>query len=287
MKSITLTLMISIVCFFANAQKIVYNKNYDKKQYVKEDVDLLLTESSIAIPSGAELAPILAGLLPTFVDMGLSLTTKALENRVKKFSGEYSKQNSFLDAGNGRIPNVKFVRKVDLGDVNGLVNALEIIFKAEPVNKVAGFVYYIESIRLDHTAAKVNSRNPTLDYTFELKVSFIVNGEKKVVEISPMQVNSIGFGMNDFSAAPLKLKYRTDIIPLSEGAMVSEVSLKIVESNPAKVKAEKILATWNDQKESVTTIINNVLPKADEKEETAADPEAATGSKRPAPPAIN
>ena len=60
---------------------------------------------------------------------------------------------------------------------------------------------------------------------------------------------------------------------LPAGALLTEVSIKIVESNPEKVRAEKILSLWDDNKESGKTIVNNFLPKEKTEDEGSGNEE--------------
>ncbi len=140
-----------------------------------------------------------------------------------------------------------------------LMNLLyQLKINASPLNNIAGFVYYIESIYLKYSSAKAISNHNTFDYSIEIKPTFLFKNEKKVIEISPIAISSVQFDKpNNYE----KLKHRTDFIPLPEGAILTEISLKIVESNPIKVRAEKVLSTWNTYKDSTKIIINNYLPK--------------------------
>jgi hypothetical protein len=89
--------------------------------------------------------------------------------------------------------------------------------------------------------------------------------------LSPIVLHSVSFGTHDLSSS--NDKYRSDLIAIPDGAYCTEVALKIVESNPYKVRAEKILALWNDNKENSKTIINNFLPKNEEEEQQEAKAE--------------
>jgi hypothetical protein len=120
-----------------------------------------------------------------------------------------------------------------------------------------GFVYQVKSINLEYSAAKTTRKSGKFDYTIELKLNYIVDGEKKSVDLSPIAISSVSFGANSFD----NLKHRSDIIPFVLNSFVTEVSLKVIETNPEKVRAEKILSIWNDQKDDAKTIINNFLPK--------------------------
>lgn len=247
--------------FNLQAQNKIYN-NSGKESFVKEDIEINFEDSSIKFPEkeGAELAPALIALLPTAVDVAFQLTTSSLEKNVKKYTAEYSKQKSYLEAGSSTVPNFKFIRKLDINEKE--ITGIEISFKAERVKGLKAIVYYIEYIELKYASAKTKGSNNNLDYSIEIKPTFLINGEKKVQELSPVTISSVEFKKNDFE----KNKHRTDIIPLPEGGLLTEMSIKIVETNPQKVRAEKILSFWNDNKESAKTIVNNFLPKEEEKD---------------------
>lgn len=125
------------------------------------------------------------------------------------------------------------------------------------VEKTHGFVYSVDNITLKYSSAKFRKKDSGLDYTIEAKLTLLIDNEKKVIDISPIAISSVKFKENTLN----KKEKRSDIIMSQNGALLTEVSLKIVETNPEKVRAEKILSTWNNYKDSTKTIINNFLPK--------------------------
>jgi len=262
-------LTITFACFMffnCNAQKTVYDKDNKKLSYQKEDLDLIFQDAKIEIPQkegeegeeGEEFA-LLTALIPTAIDLGFKIATNSLEKRQKKFSGEYTIQKSYLDAGKRNsnskrtIPNIVFERKIQLK--NSLENALKIVFQAESIKDFDGYIYYVKSIALDYSKAKTTEKSKLLDYTIEVKPIFFVAGEKKAQELYPITINSVAFGKNDYE----ELKYRTDIIPLPRDGVFSEVSIKVIETNPAKIKSEKILEMISTYKDDAKTIINNII----------------------------
>lgn len=197
--------------------------------------------------------------------MGLKALGSALERRVKKFSAEHSKHKSNLLAGNKEVPQFDFVRKVSFGNGSESEDAFAIRFGAKLVPGVEGFVIYIKSITRNYSSAKVTKSNSSLDYTIDIKITLLVNGEKKLQEISPIVISSVPFGETKFSVDDnTDPKHRSDMIALPKGGLLSEVSIKVVESNPEKVRAERILAIWNEQKDNVKTVVNYFLPKEKE-----------------------
>jgi hypothetical protein len=257
------------------SQNYVYDSKGTKNFFESEDIDIEFTDSKplVKIPAkGEEFAAALISMLPTIVDMGFKLTTNILEKRAKKFSAEYTKNKSYLQAGKYIIPNIKFVRTIVLD--KDTIPALTISFVPSQVPELEGFVYYIDFIDLKNSSAKVKSNKSTVDYSIEIKPTFLIDKEKKIIELSPLAISSVKFENNTYPP----LKHRTDIIPLPNGAILTEISLKIVESNPLKVRAEKILSVWNTYKDDTKTIINNILPKEKEDESSSSKPSGGNTS---------
>lgn len=265
------------MCINLRSQNIVYDSKGDKKTFKSEDIDILFTGSKVNFPEkGQEFAGALLAILPVIVDMGFQLTTDILEKRAKKFSAEYSKQKSYMEAGDRLVPNFTFVRTVVLYKDKDTVDALSIEILADSVPKMEGFVYYINSITLKNSSAKAVRSSKVFDYTLEIKPTLLIGGEKKVIELSPIAISSVKFGKNVYP----KLKHRTDIIVKPADAFMTEISLKIVESNPRKVRAEKILSVWNTYKDNAKTIVNNFLPeeKSKENSENTGNPNSGTSN---------
>jgi len=245
---------------FQKDQNRVYDSAGKTAFFENDNLDIVFRDSSIALPRVLEaaIAPTLMALLPSAIDIVFQLTGKALEDHEKKFVAEYTKVKSNLNAGNGFVPNFSLVRSLTVGKDTG--NVLIIDFDAKEVEHLKGFVYQISRFYLCFSSAKISSSYASLDYTIEVKVTYWIEGEKKVQELAPISLTSIKFGDNKYKDN----RHISDIIPLTVGAFVSEVAIKVVESNPVKIKAGKILSLWNDNKDSVKTIINNILPKANE-----------------------
>ncbi|MCZ8198187.1 MAG: hypothetical protein O9267_11330 [Flavobacterium sp.] len=254
----TAVLLLTITSLFS--QKIAYSHNGEKIEYKKEKIDLNLTKSGKTIKrvrtTEALALSSLISFLPTIVDEGFKLTTKLIENNIKKFTAEYSKTTSFLDAASGEIPNIELNRTLD--DTN---QALKIIIEPYLVNGTENFVYYVKDIALKNSAAKFK-KGDLLDYSIEIHVMVLENGAKKAIELKPIQVLSFAFEKNPtFNQS--NYEYRTEMITISENAMITDISVKVIETNSRKIKAEKIQSLYNDHKDTFKTIINNYLPKSE------------------------
>ena len=167
-----------------------------------------------------------------------------------------------IDAANGKIPKIELIRKVTLkkSSPKKPKNSLHIKFIPEKVDGISGFVYWVEKIDLSYSAAKAKSRNNKFDYTIELKPTFLKEGKKMVQELSPIVINSVKFNNENFG----KKKHISDIILVPAGSFLTEMSIKIIESNPIRIRSEDILTMWNENKENAKALIENVLPRQPE-----------------------
>lgn len=173
MKNLFLILIFNAMYLNLMSQNYVYDFKGTKKTFKSEDIDIEFTDNpSVKFPAktGEEVAPAILAMLPTIVNIGFQLTTNILEKKVKEFSAEYTKNKSYLEAGMGTVPNFKFVRKVGFG--KDLEEALSISFIAKKVNKMDGFVFYINMINLQYSSAKAKADNNTFDYSIEIKPTF-------------------------------------------------------------------------------------------------------------------
>ncbi len=272
MKTISTLIAITLV-FNLFSQTNVYDSIGKKTKYKREDIDLIFLERDIQIPKKTQqegIAAIAAAAVPTLIDLGFKITTNVLESRVKKFSGEYQVQKSYLQAGGGKIPSLTFIRKVRTGNEN---TALKIVLEPKEIENASGFVYYVSSMELFYSKARWKNKHNGLDYSIEIIPTFLVDEEKKSQELAPINLTGIRFGKHVFSAD--EAKYRTGFIPLPKDGLFLDAAIKIVEVNPAKIKAEKILEIYNKYKDDAVTIINKILPSKNEEKEEAAPAKAA------------
>lgn len=257
-----LILILNVMTIGIMSQNFVYGPTGEKKHFLREETEITFESPSVKVEiphkKGMELGAGLISSLPTLVNMGFQLTTGILEKRVKQYSCEFLKTQSYLNAGSQEIPKVIFVRKLFFVEGKS-EEALKIVLTPYKIDKIQGFIYFVESIDVHYSAARFRRKDSCLDYSIEIKPAFFVNEEKKSVALSPITITSVRPGRNDIVLTGMEK--RTDIIIMPNGAFLTEVSLKIVESNPEKIRAEKILSAWSSYRDSTATIINNFLPK--------------------------
>ncbi len=115
MKNLVLILILNAMCANLLSQNQVYDSKGTKKHFTSEDIDIVFTvpDNPVSfLPEKQEAATGLIGMLPTAVNLVFQLTTNILESRTKKFTSEYTKTKSYLDAGDRTIPNIEFERRV-------------------------------------------------------------------------------------------------------------------------------------------------------------------------------
>ncbi|UUF13119.1 MULTISPECIES: hypothetical protein [Flavobacterium] len=266
------------------AQKKFYTSDHEKKDFTSEEINLDFKSGRVKLKR-PQSATFLAAAIPLVLDFGFKATTKMLEKNIKKFTAEYSKYNSCLQLYENP-PVIRFSRNIsfeDQADQPALI--IELVPKQSSDTLLSNYIYYeISELELNYSAAKSTKKFPTFDYTIELKLDYVDNKERKSLELKPIVVSSVAY-----KQTPPNLKNaRTELIEMPDKTYILGASIKIVETNPGKVRAEKILSAWNDNKEGARTIINYFVPKEkDDKDDQAqaateapaADGEATVSSK--------
>lgn len=222
---------------------------------------------------------LVATLLPIAIDAIFDSTEKYLEKREKSFVGEYATSNSYLHFSDKDIPKIVFTR-------SGLVDGTEkelfnlTISSLQPDSNYPLAFFYVENLQLNYSKARTKKGKSSLDYTIEITPKFLkVLHEKKgdsiidtkieesnEIKIDPIKMRGIGFKGYDENVDKKHL-YRTGFFTLPKNHIVAGVQIKIIESNPAKIGAEKILAIFNQYKDEAKTIINNYIPEKEKNTE--------------------
>lgn len=262
----------------SSAQTKVFDVNGSKIGIQNDRIQLEMVPSEVEIPqqvrvvdgSGQqEMGAFALTSINTALDVLPTIATKLLEKRAQSFTGEYLARNSYLECGSSTVPHLTVTRTVR---INGEEKtAFRLILKAHAFpNYPDAFFYYIEAADLEYAKARTKGKQQLFDYTIEIQPTFIVNGEKKTQAINPLIIKSVGFGDQGFNDEG-ELLYRTDLIPLPQESQLADVTVKITESNPSKVKVERLLETIETYQDSVKTVINNFLPSEPSGEEDDND----------------
>lgn len=256
-----LTLSTMTLFFNCFSQLKVYNSSGNKVSYKQEDIDIEFSPGNIVIPTSDEkdtegrmgLSP--SGLVKDILEPAFKLTVNFLGERIKKYTGEYQLKKSNLNAGDQKIPDITFIRmvKTDEGDTV----ALKIVLRAKEIEGTHSFVYYVASTEVNYSKALYKAKHYALDYSIEIIPVFQVDGKEKSETPNPICITGVRFGTINYD--PNTAKYRTTYIPITEDALFMGVGIKIVESNPTKVKLETILNAINIYKDPTLEILKKLF----------------------------
>lgn len=270
MKNIAVILILNIM--FANLQAQVYNERGKKISCVAEDIDITFQESIIRIPEATpekdaedknnkEISPAMAAIaataIPALVNAGYKVADSLFAKNVRQYEAVYQHSQSYLNAGQRKMPDITIERRVWKSDDHSAAGetALKFVFKASEVPDLSGvMVYYIDSIEQQYTKIRIK-KNDRPDYSIVLSLVFLKQDGNPVYD-KPLQLNPITVRSSKFSFSrdvSKDRKYRTDIFVLPPNAFLTKVSIEIIETNPRKIAAEKILAAWATYKEDLRT----------------------------------
>ncbi len=272
-----LTTIILITMFNTYAQSVVYDKTGSKKKLLKDELIITLEErnqnEADFFSDNMKESSVLLSLLPLGVDLAFKSIENYLDKNKEKFSGEYIGSVINEKLRNRKLPNVIVERKIR---IEGSKDSIGLSFKlnAERVDPIFPLAYYeLDFFILNYSKAKTTSKHNKLNYSIQItpilylskiaeKGKEITIIEKKELETTPITINMVEFDQ-EMMKDRNKKNYRTGLFNLPKDAVLAEVKIEIVETNPAKVKAEKLLEFFNSNKDDIKTIVNNYLPKQD------------------------
>lgn len=274
MKTI-LTITLMTISSFGFCQSNFYKQDGIKISVIGEHATLTFTDNNIPIPKKVEEAGIvetpIASLLPGFIDLGFKITTDIIEKNLKKFTSEFSTRNTYIN-DKQYICGFKVQRKIVHKEGGKKEDALVMEFIPKQVGTNT-FVFALESISVPYSGAKSKKGYNRNDYTLEIKVTYYDGKEKKEQTSAPIVVQLVEIA----SGGSYELKdgstylYMSDKFPLNADFTISEVSVKIIETNTAKVKAERIKSNYDkysdDAKETAKNIVNFYIEKSKDKED--------------------
>lgn len=260
---------------FGFCQSNFYKQDGTKISVIGEQATLTFTENNIPIPEKVVEAgfaeTLIASLLPGFIDLGFKITTDIIEKNLKKFTSEFSARNTYIN-DKQYISGFQVQRKIVHKEGGKKEDALVMEFIPKPVGTNT-FVFALESISVPYSGAKSKKGYNRNDYTLEIKVTYYDGKEKKEQTSAPIAVQLVeiasggSYELKDGS----KYLYMSDKFPLNADFTISEVSVKIIETNTAKVKAERIKSNYDkysdDAKETAKNIVNFYIEKSKDKED--------------------
>ncbi len=277
----TLTFLFLLSTILASGQKTFYLENGDKIKGVGERATLRFNKD-VALSFPAEEAgfaeTLIASLLPSIIDVGFKISSNLVEKNLKKYTDEFSSRNTYTDNQN-YITSFEVVREMIPIGSPALTEAFKLSIVPVQIDENT-FVFAVDSISTSMSGAKVKKQLPYNDYTIEIKLTYFAEDEKKEQSSSPMTVSLLNVGESIYETRDgNNYLYMTDKFPFNPDFSISEVSIKIIETNSGKIKAEKIKASYDsyseDAKEGAKSILNFYLEKSkkSEDEENGEDEE--------------
>ncbi|MGB0523746.1 MAG: hypothetical protein ACPGJS_12340 [Flammeovirgaceae bacterium] len=286
-KIIILTLIMSLSSLCSFGQSKFYKENGKPIRVIGENTQLVFQKKNSIIIRKTDKSDknnkfeffgagtLAATLLPSIIDLGFKITTNQIERNLKKYTNEFSAANTYL--GNpDAIPSFtvtrRFIKKENNKEYKDST-ALSFAFTPIPIftKNDSSFVYVIkEKPTIKYSGAKVKEDYPFNDYTIELKVTFFNEGKKTTQDLSVKSVQLLKIGEPIEHDNARDYFYISDQIPIGKGFRIAEVSVKMVETNVAKVRAERIQELSNtyadDVKEQVKTVVNYIIEDKGDKE---------------------
>lgn len=279
-------MFLGLSIFGHGQREYAYFKNAVKKQINGESISLKMEvtgNSPEYVVSKQETAGEITGkIVGTAFDLGVNLLEKYLENREKSFSAEYVARGIVFDPLEKKVPNLNFEWRLTGG---GLENETALCLKFVPkvigkkeidiedpadstkTKKVERFYplahYRLESFERNASKARIVKNWELLDYTIQIKLRFIefeagqFKGEKEV-ELGPVTLKKKGFGSSTDDALGT-----TKWFVLPNNAYLVGADMTITETNPRRIRAEKVLQAWKDHNSKAKDILQLYLPNSD------------------------
>lgn len=266
-----------LITFSLFSQNVAYNEKGQKRRISSQNERITLTSSEVELckPTPKDDKPTdgrklvdpseIISFAKEIFTVAYNISVGIAEGRIKKFSSEYEKEASVIDS-NCTIPNIEFERSVELVKPSNSENPghLKLKLTAHEVNDLSYFYYTLDEVDLSASKAKTTRKSNTLDYSFAIQITYLIDSIVKTIEAAPFQVKSVKFGLNKYENSV----HRTDLIPLPENAHVLKVGIKIVESNPEKVDAQRNLDSWKkiktENEDAIEKIFKLILEPKEE-----------------------
>lgn len=293
MKTILTSIFLS-AAILSNAQTTFYKTDGCKLKVIGEQTTLQFTgQDTLLKPTKVDeqkiAGTLIASLLPSIIDLGFKISSDLIEKNLKKYTNEFSARNAFLNTKECYISGFNVKREVlTKGEMvkNDAFNMSVVPVRVDDKT----FVFAVKEMSTAISGAKTK-KGFNNDYAIEIKMAYYNGTEKKEQSSNPMVISSLNFNSNNSSKNQNANTYLcvSDKFPINADYDVSEISIKIIETNAAKVRAEKIKASYDkysdDAKEGVKNILNFYIEKSktegDGKSETQSETKPESAEKKP------
>ncbi|THH37891.1 hypothetical protein [Neolewinella litorea] len=235
------------VAYDPAGEKITFRKAFDTISFENSDIAIPSsggTRESFTVPVAA---------IEQGVALGYRFFQDQLERRQARFVYQDDHRATNVQAGSFRLPVITssgFVYPTGQKE-----EARRIVFTPLHLRGTKTFVYQLTRLNLKYARAKTSKWSDVFDYTIQLTLHFLRGGELIDRALKPMVVQSVAFGENDLT----DLQLYSSPIPLVEDSCLAEVSLTVVETNPARVNTANVLKLLSENEQRVKQKIVAVL----------------------------
>jgi hypothetical protein len=218
-------------------------------------------------PDRPAIAPLalIASLGPALFSLGYKITTNQLEKKAKRYTKEYTFRNSYIGKPED-IPSFEIKQAYKEKGKKDPTEAFKISFMPEVAGSGKTFYYYIEDFSAKRSGAKYD-KNFFNSWLIEVAVNYYDSKEKKSQISAAIQVPFIKIPLDGENNPKYKInghEFRTDNFPIGPNTFTTEVSVKLIESNAKKVKAEDISTMVSTTKDEARQLVNIIFKNLNE-----------------------
>ncbi len=254
----TFLLTISLLNY---GQTTFYKANGEKVKVIGEQTTLKFNSISLSVDKPEKFAgTLIASLLPSIIDLGFKVSSDIIENNLQKYTNDFSARNTYRNS-DFYISGFEISRKVLKKGESNTTEAFNLSVVPLQVNDNT-FVFAVDNILTMLSGAKSKPGLNYNDYMIEIKLTYFNGKEKKEQSSSPINISMLSIDQKNYGVkneTPDEYLYVSDKFPFNPEYSISEVSVKIIETNSSKVRAEKIKNSYDKYSEDIKDIAKNII----------------------------
>lgn len=231
--------------FSQNKNYSVNSNNIIVKKTKSEFTTLKITKNA---PKGAlKAVPLLASL----VEKAPEYIAKIIANNKKKYVAEYSAKNTvdFITNTNA-LPSLTIERYINTTD-----NKTELATKIELEPKIVHgqfLAFYINKASLQYSKAKLKKNYNHIILLIEVTATYATLQEDKTLKKTEVTSSPLKLTLDIASGKSINPNFKVNLSDVFSTDNILSFSVKIIETNPYKIKLEKIEDFTNDFKEPIS-----------------------------------
>ncbi len=255
-----------------------YNAKGEKTKIIGEETVLSFPNASecfIPQPKKEDIKPmslgagsLMATLLPSAIDLGFKGIGKLFEKNTKSFASEFTARTPYLTSRNAFISQFDVYRTILVKDKKQKDTIFTVRIVPLEIKEENTFVFAVKELDVRKSGAKIKRNYDYNDYTIEIKLTYYdkETKEKKEMTSSPISIQLKQVGKKEvyFSDCELSTdnptpQYLSDKFPVNSDFIISEIAVNITETNPYKIKSEKIKSFYNQSSDSLNEMVHSII----------------------------